>query len=208
MAPYYPEEILLRNNQDIIDKVIKKKATIKVSQFQLEEDFKNDLSYVSFLLNYDLLNVNRNIEIKSKGSGVIDALFAGIIDKFATEYISLQNVSLYDFLAEVKFKESKSILQTDAPVEIKIVLQGNSVSRNKLYFKAKSNSIVKSGVGAVCTAVEYLINAELAVVQLYKDIKFANERKRMDLSTSYVNQLSELVKVVSYSRVINELDKR
>tara|TARA_R110000824_G_scaffold1643_8_gene8180 strand:+ start:3430 stop:4056 length:627 start_codon:yes stop_codon:yes gene_type:complete len=208
MAPDYPEEILLRNNQDIIDRVLKQGITLRVSKFSLEEDFENDLSRVFFILNYQHRKTNKNLEIESRGSGVVDALFSGIIDHFSKTYVSLQNVFLYDFLVDVKFKESQSTLQTDAPVEVKIALQGSSAAKNKLYFKAKSNSLVKSGIGAVCNAVEYLINAELAVVQLHKDIKLADKRKRLDLSNIYVNQLSELVKVVSYSKVINKLNKR
>jgi hypothetical protein len=56
--------------------------------------------------------------------------------------------------------------------------------------------------------MEYLINAELAVVQLSKDIKSADKRGRNDLQREYVSQLSELVKFVSYSKVINNLNKK
>jgi len=203
----YPEEIGIKTNQDIINNVLKEKVFLKVSNFSLEEDFENNCSYVSFTLSYSRGKTTKTYAIKKTGLGSIDGLFTGIINQFADTYISLQDIFLYDFLVKVNFKESKGLFQTDAPVEVKIVLQGNTRSKNKLYFKAKSNSIIKSGIGAVCNAVEYLINAELVVVQLAKDIKFADKRQRMDLKESYTHQLSEFVKFISYAKVINNLNK-
>ena len=111
---------------------------------------------------------------------------------------------LYDFLVSVKFQESKTILSTDAPVEVKIGLLGTSASKNRLYFKAKSNSIVKSSLIAVCNAMEYLINSELAVIQLCADIKNASERQRVDLKEEYISKLSKLVEFISYSKTIEK----
>ena len=66
---------------------------------------------------------------------------------------------------------------------------------------------MKAGIAAVCGAIEYLINAELAVVQLSKDIKFAEERRRRDLRETYLSQLLELINLVSYAEVINKLNE-
>ena len=63
---------------------------------------------------------------------------------------------------------------------------------------------MKAGVNAVNKAVEYLINAELAVIQLSKDIRSAEKRNRVDLKIKYVSQLSELVNFVPYSEVIEK----
>ncbi len=207
MALDYPEEALLRNNHRIINDVLKQRISLNINNFSLREDFKNDCSHVSFVLNSRENKTNEKLKIKHTGSGVIDALFTGVIDQFLDTYISLRDVELYDFLVAVNIKESKSSYNTDAPVEVKIVLQGTSRTKNKLYFKAQSNSLVKSGINAVCSAIEYLINAELAVVQLSKDIKHAEERQRIDLRSAYLLQLFELVKFVSYSEVINKLNE-
>jgi len=207
MALDYPEEAALKDNQRIIDDVLKQQVSLRISNFSLKEDFKNDCSHASFVLNFNDGKTNEKLKIKSTGSGVIDATFTGVINQFLDTYISLQNIKLYDFIVAVNFKEGKSTYNTDAPVEVKIALQGTARLRNNLYFKAKSNSIVKSGVNSVCNAMEYLIGAELAVLQLSKDIKFAEERQRMDLRNIYSSQLFELVKFVSYAEVINKLNE-
>jgi hypothetical protein len=205
MSLDYPEELAIKKNKEIINNVLKKQASLKIKQFSLEEDFKNDCSNIFFILNFHH-KANKQHKIKSNGSGMVDALFMGIINEFSDSYVSLKNISLYDFLVNVNFKESNSLLHTDAPVEVKIILQGSP--RSKLYFKAESKSLAKAAIGAVCSAIEYLINAELAVIQLSKDIKSADKRQRNDLQDKYTSQLSELVKLVSYTKVINNLNKK
>jgi hypothetical protein len=207
MALDYPEETFLRNNQRIINDILKQKASLEINNFSLKEDFKNDCSHVSLMLQFKEGKTNEKFKINNTGSGVIDALFTGVIDQFLDTYISLQDITLYDFIVSVDFKESKSMFKTDAPVEVKIVLQGTSRPHNKLYFKAKSNSIVKSAIAAVCAGMEYLINAELAVVQLSKDMKSAEKRKRRDLQETYLSQLFEFINFVSYAEVINKLNE-
>jgi len=204
MTLTYPEEIKLSGNKRIINKVLKKRISLKINNFSLQEDFVNDCSFVSFILKYDDDEGQKIFDISTKGSGVIDAVYTGVLEKFKDRYISLQEVVLHDFIVAVDFKRSKTILNTDAPVGVKIALMGTSSARNKLYFKAKSNSLVKSGIVAVCKAMEYLINAELTAIQLYKDIQSANKRQRTDLRDIYISQLSALVEFVSYSEVIEK----
>jgi len=216
MSFNFPEELTIKKNKEIINDVLKKQVSLEIKQFSLEEDFESDCSNIFFILDF-YYKTNKQYEVKSSGSGVIDALFTGVINKFSDAYISLKNIALHayislknialhDFLVNVNFKKSNSPLQTDAPVEVKITLRG--AEGCKLYFKAESKSLTKSAIKAVCSAMEYLINAELAVVQLSKDIKSADKRGRNDLQREYVSQLSELVKFVSYSKVINNLNKK
>jgi len=205
MALDFPEEIILKKNRKIIDGALKTKAHLQIKQFSLDEDFKSNSSCIKCLLNFRYKR-SKNIKISSKGNGVIDALFSAILKQFSNDYVSLQNVKLYDFLVYVDIKKSLRTTQTDAPVEIKIVLEG--MTQNKIYFKAESNSLVKAGIKAVCNAVEYLINAELAVIQLHKDIMYARKRNRVDLENIYTSQLHELIKFISYSQVIDNLQKK
>ena len=204
MALKYPEETQIEDNKRIIDGVLKQKVSLEVKNFSLKEDFENDCSFVSFLLQYDDGEEQQEFEICNKGSGVIDAIYTGMLKQLEGKYISLRNVVLYDFIVSVKFQESMTTLSTDAPVEVKIGLVGTSSSKSKLYFKAKSNSIVKSSLVAVCEAMEYLVNSEMAVKQLHKDIQHASKRQRMDLKERYISKLSELVNFISYSEVIEK----
>ena len=192
MALVYPEEERLEENKRIINDTLKNTLSLTIDDFSLKEDFKNDCSHVSFVLYCDNGETQQEFEICSVGSGALDAIYTGVLDKFADKYVSLRDVVLYDFLVSVKFQESRTSLNTDAPVEVKICLVGTSRSQSKLYFKAKSNSIVKSSLLATCNAMEYLINSELAVIQMSEDIEYAGERERMDLKEEYVSKLSAI----------------
>mgnify|MGYP003657629638 CR=1 FL=1 len=204
MPVMYPEEEKLENNKRIINTVLKRPISLTVDSFSLKEDFKNNCSFVSFVLYYNDEKTQKKFEICNDGSGVVDAIYTGILKNFESKYISLRNVTLYDFLVSVKFQESRTATSTDAPVEVKIGLLGTSASKNKLYFQAKSNSIVKSSLLVVCCAMEYLINSELAVIQLSEDIKHAIQRERIDLKEEYISKLSELVEFISYSETIEK----
>ena len=204
MGLEYPEESLLRNNKLIIDEVLKdEKVQIIISDFVLAEDFDDNISNVRFNLTSFHKKEKTIKNIEGYGNGVVDALLSSILNYFSDDYVSLQNVKLYDFIVEVDFTKGRNSLNSDAPVEIKIVLESNS--RSKLYFKARSNSIVRAGISAVCKTIEYLVNAENAVLRLHKDILHAKERRRTDLEDTYIRQLLELVKFISYSRVIENL---
>lgn len=200
----FPEELILKKNNEIINEILNKKAIIQVKQFSLIEDYEKNCSCISCTLDFTF-NKTQKIEIQGTGKGVIDALFTALLDELSSSFISLKNVKLYDFLVKVKFNESRQKFQTDAPVEIKIVLE--STTQKKMYFKCRSDSLVKAGVCAICSAITYLINAELAVIQLHKDALFARERQRVDLETIYTNQLIELVKFIPYVKVVESLEK-
>jgi len=65
--------------------------------------------------------------------------------------------------------------------------------------------LVVAAISAIRKAIEYLINVELAVIQLYKGIQDATARDRTDLIQKYTLQLAELVRIVSYEETIAKL---
>tara|TARA_R110000824_G_scaffold150209_8_gene320773 strand:+ start:3840 stop:4454 length:615 start_codon:yes stop_codon:yes gene_type:complete len=200
----FPEELILKKNNNIINEVLKKKVSITIENIILEEDYENNISKIMCMLNFHGKS-KKKIKIEAQGNGVVDAFFNAIFHEFADNFVSLKNVKLDDFIVKVQFKKSKKPLQTDAPVEIKIVLE--NTTRKKIYFKCRAGSLVQAATGAICQAVTHLINAELAVIQLHKDIMNAQKRQRPDLVSDYTSQLVELVKTVSYSSVIEKETK-
>ncbi|MAH44916.1 hypothetical protein CMI37_03755 [Candidatus Pacearchaeota archaeon] len=201
----FPEEATIQKNNKIIDEVLKKRVQIVITQFTLKEDFKNDCSIVT--CSYKLKPSRRKAKkITGTGSGVIDALFNAAMAELTKNFHSLKEIELYDFLVKVKFQESIQQRRTDAPVEIKIALV--SSNKRRMYFKSTSNSLAKAGIKSVCKAIEYLMNAELAAIQLCKDIENANKRNRVDLTSRYTFQLAELVKCVSYAEAIKNISKK
>jgi len=199
----YPEELELEKNKLILSKILgKNQVHIDVQKFSLIEDFDSNLSYISCDLKFVFKGKEKTINIEGTGKGTIDALLNGMLAYFSTDYVSLQMIQLCDFLVNVDFKKSRNMINTDAPVEVKIALKGDGLA--KFYFKARSNSLVKAGIKAVCDAIEYLINAEIAVLQLREDILLAKKRQRTDLENNYVCMLLELVKFIPYSEAIKK----
>ena len=202
MTPDYPEEPLLARNQLIIQEVLGPDAIqIKIQNLIIEESFVTKTSKVICYLHMS----GKEIIIEDVGKGVIDALFNAFLSFFSDKDVSLRTIQLHDFIVKVELKDDRSYLNNNVSVEVKIAL--NSGERTRLYFKAKTGSLIMSSAKAVVNAIEYLINAELAALRLSKDTKSAKKRKRIDLENSYICKLLELVKFVSYSEAMKMADK-
>ena len=64
--------------------------------------------------------------------------------------------------------------------------------------------MVVASISAIRKAFEYLINAERAFLHLQKDIENAAERNRVDLANTYTNQMTTLVRILSYEEVVRK----
>ena len=74
----------------------------------------------------------------------------------------------------------------------------------KIHFLHKSKSIISAIILVVQKTIEYFINSELAVIQLKKSLQNARERNRIDLVTEYTRMMTELVKNMTYNKIITE----
>jgi len=203
MGILYPEELKQDKIMETIKDVLGQQyVTIKVTEFILKEAKESSISCIfsSNSLHDDLS------QIEGKGVGIVDALYNGITSKLSKKFKTLASLQFEDFSATVKFKGSKQKKGIDAPVEICLVLRNSQ--KKRLYFRARSRSIAMAAVKVVSKAIEYLINAELAAIELYKNIISAENRNRDDLKATYTTQLSEVVQITSYEKVIKSLDKR
>ena len=186
-----PEDEMQKKYTRIVKEVLGKDFIgIGISQFILREDIQNNCTTDSIL-------------IEGAGNGMVDALFNCIIEQLNDKYMSLRHIEFGDFALKVKLKESRRWRKSDAPVEIRLALR--SGDNKKLYFKAQSTSLVGTTILGMQKAFEYLINAELAVVQLHKNIQDAKKRNRTDLVSQYTKQLTELVRIISYEQTIKNL---
>jgi len=193
----FPEEVWQNTRKDIIQEVLAgKEIIIFVSDFILKEDDKKENTFISCVLNLK----NENIFIEGKGQGILDALFNSILKEVNKSFYSLGNVELEDFSVRVKFKESFRWSKMDAPVEITLVLKNSSHA--KMYFRAQSRSLVRAIITVTCSSLEYLVNAELAVIQLMKDIRLAEKRNRHDLIGKYTAQMAKLVEIANYENTL------
>jgi len=193
----FPEETRQQEFDKIIDEVLgKNKVNVFIGKFVLREKDKKKKSQVTC----DLIIDTKVIKINGTGNGAVDALYNSIIHKLHKQYQSLSGVKFEDFSLRVKFKQSHSWNQTDAPVEIKLALRSDA-NKSDLYFSAESRSLMVAAISVIRKAIKFLINSELSVIQLRKDIQSAKERNRSDLVSAYTLQLSEILHVANYEHL-------
>ena len=203
MPPTFPEEVVQEKCEKIINEVLGlAQLKLFISNFVLKESDKDKRSYISCSL---AIPGNRKLssKIKGEGDGFVDALFNATVEKLSSEFCSLKKFSLDDFSVRVDFKGSRQWNKTDAPVEIKLAIK--NLDDKRLYFTAKARSLVVAAISAIRKAIGFLINIELAIIELHRSIHNAAERNRMDLVQEDTMRMTELVRIVSYEETIAKL---
>ena len=141
--------------------------------------------------------------IAGKGVGAIDAFFQGMVERFATEYPSLNTIRFSEFTVQARLDTKQRPAGTDSEGEVTL---GITNSEDKVFrFTHSSRSVIGAGIITTLLGMEYFINSERAVVTMYHAIKDAKERNRPDLVQRYTNTMAKLVQNTSYSEVISKL---
>ena len=174
---------------------------VSIEKFTLKEGAGGNNSNVSG----ELCVGADKMQFNATGSGPVDALFGVLAQNLGDTYLCLKDVRFEDFSMKVHFKERKHGRCTSAPVEITLVLIAGA--KKRLYFRAQSTSLMKAVIDATCQAAAFLINCELAVISLHGQIGYVEKNKRYMLD-SYVFQLAELIKVMSFEKTIKRLTNK
>jgi len=145
------------------------------------------------------------VDVEGKGVGVVDALYNGLLDRYAREYQSLKTIQLVKFALAADMKSKKASAGVDAVGTVTIEIK-NSEGRY-FSFAHTSRSITTSSACAVISAVQYFLNAERAFLTLYNARRDALQRGREDLVSRYTAELAEVVQSTSYAEVIANIRK-
>lgn len=141
--------------------------------------------------------------VKGKGAGLGGALWCGFLERYASEYESLQSLKLYSFEVKVRPDTKKGQDGSDAIAEVFLEICNSEGKR--FAFSDASRSMVSSTSRAIASSVEYFINAERAFITLFKSWQDAKARGRVDLITRYTSEMAEVVKSTSYAKVIENI---
>lgn len=194
MIRSYPQEVFQKKCQLIVRNLLKEDyVELCVNNFILREGDKTSIECEVYFSN----DWN-SIFIEGTGDGFIDALFNTMVTHFSEQFTSLKNISFDDFIMQVKFKSN--VRRSASPVEIKLALK--TAREKNIYFSSESQSMVKAAIAVVVNACEYLINAEIAIVQLKENIEDAKGRRRNDLVEIYTHHMMDLVNITSYESVV------
>jgi len=144
------------------------------------------------------------IEVEGRGVGLVDALYAGLLERYAREDQSLNTIELTGFqvAADLETKQSHGV---DAVV--RVTLDVNNSEGRVFSFSDASRSVTSSTVRAVLAMVSYFVNAERAFLTLHNARRDALARGREDLVSRYTAEMSAVVESTSYAEVIANIRK-
>ena len=145
------------------------------------------------------------VEVEGKGVGVVDALHAALLNRYAREYQSLKTIQLTSFHVAADIGTKKAQAGVDAIGRVTLDVT-NSEGRHFVFTDA-SRSVTASTARVVIAMVQYFVNAERAFVTLHNARRDAIARGREDLVSRYTAEMAEVVESTSYAEVIANIRK-
>jgi hypothetical protein len=145
------------------------------------------------------------VEVEGKGVGVVDALYSGLLGRYAREYQSLKTIQLVGFKVGADMETKKAQAGVDAVGRVTLDVT-NSEGRH-FTFSDASRSVTTSTARAVLACVQYFVNAERAFLTLHNARRDAMARGREDLVARYTAEMAEVVEATSYAEVIANIRK-
>ena len=193
MTEYQREEA----NQVVRSVLLGEYLGLELVQLSIREDLAEGVTNVSC----KLLLGEEKLTIKGSGSGPVDALFTAMVKRFSNEYCSLENLCFSRFSVEADIDKNLKPSKTDSSVEATLEIDNDCSS---LLFRERASSISVVSAKVILSAIEHFINAEKCVIMLYNNLQYARDRRRGDMVNIYTQRLTEVVRNVSYEKVINK----
>ena len=148
---------------------------------------------------------DQTIEVEGSGVGLVDALFVGLLDRYAREYQSLKTIQMTGFRVAADIETKKAQAGVDAVARVR--LDVNNSEGRQFSFSDASRSVTTSTARAVLAMVSYFVNAERAFLTLHHARRDALARGREDLVSRYTAEMSAVVESTSYAEVIANIRK-
>lgn len=143
---------------------------------------------------------SETVEVDGKGVGVVDAIYAGLLARYAKDYQSLQTIRLTNFHVHADIETRKAQAGVDAVA--RVTLDVTNSEQKQFAFSDASRSVLMSTAKVVLEMVQYFVNAEKAFLMLHNARKDAAARGREDLVSRYTAEMAEVVESTSYAEVI------
>jgi len=159
----------------------------------------------STVVKVTALEGEQSVDVEGKGVGLVDALYAGLLDRYAREYQSLKTIQLtgFELAADIGTKKAQAGVDAVGRVMLDVT---NSEGRH-FTFTDSSRSVTTSTARAVLAMVQYFVNAERAFLTLHNARRDALSRGREDLVARYTAEMAEVVESTSYADVIASIRK-
>ncbi len=189
------------DNLDVIRRVLAANyLELSLGKLRLEEEPE-----VATKVHVSVLEGGNAVEVEGQGVGLVDALYAALLGRFAIEYQSLKSIQLAGFVVDADFETKKGKAGVDAVG--KVTLDVTNSEGRRFTFQDTSRSVTVSVARAVLAVVQYFVNAERAFITLHKARKDAQDRGRVDLVARFTAELAEVVESTSYAEVIESIKR-
>jgi hypothetical protein len=152
-----------------------------------------------------VLEGDQTADVEGKGVGVVDAIYAGLLDRYAREYQSLKTIQLTGFKVAADIETKKAQAGVDAVG--RVTLDVTNSEGKHFTFSDASRSVTISTARSVLAMVQYFVNAERAFMTLHNARRDALARGREDLVARYTAEMAEVVESTSYAEVIANIRK-
>ena len=193
-----PEEHFQQNIEIIINDVLKEEAiALFITDVIVKEE--QELSLIECMLCRD----GECAPLSANGSGIADALFTALVRHCSAEFLCLRKVAFEDFNLKANFKDSVKVHRSDATVEVTLVLKSSNARR--LYFRASSRSLISAVIESVRKSIQFLINCEKTVTELYLHIEELRENGRRQAEEVRVLKLADVVRVADFEETIKRV---
>jgi hypothetical protein len=145
------------------------------------------------------------VDVEGRGVGAVDAMYAGLLDRYGREYQSLKTLRLTGFHVAAEMETKKAQAGADAVGKVTLDVT-NSEGKHFSFTHASRSMILSTGI-AVLAMVQYFVNAERAFLTLHNARRDALARGREDLVARYTSEMAEVVESTSYAEVIASIRK-
>jgi len=153
----------------------------------------------------EVMEGDQVVEVESRGVGLVDALYVGLLDRYAREYQSLKSIQLTGFQVAADI-ETKTV-QAGVDAVGRVTLDVTNSEGRQFSFSDASRSVTASTARAVLAMVQYFVNAERAFLTLHHARRDALARGREDLVSRYTAEMAAVVESTSYAEVIANIRK-
>ena len=190
-----------RDNEAVIRRVLGNNyLQLGLQRLAIEEDAQS-----GSIVKVTVSEGDQPVEVEGKGVGVVDALYSGLLGRYAREYQSLKTIQLSSFHVAADIETKKAQAGVDAVG--RVTLDVTNSEGKHFSFSDASRSITRSTACAVIACVQYFVNAERAFLTLHNARADALARGREDLVARYTAEMAEVVSSTSYAEVIAKARK-
>lgn len=178
-----------------------KELRLTMDSYTLSENFENGEVTLHALVHNKRTGESQAIE--SRGVGIVDAFFNGLVRLYSPAFQSLQTIRFADFTIKAKIDPTPGSARTDSTADVTLHVENSE--GQQFHFTDTSASIVRSSISVVLQSVEFFINSERAFIAVYRALEHARKERRPDSIAGYTQQLATLVQATSYSEVIEQI---